>query len=334
MSSSATSARDPQARLGGVRAVTNSWHSAIASSPRLSKAYLRAVSALCRHVLPEYLTARVENLVAHPSVRWPVLDLAPRSVVVGERTRVRLVPHLGEFCQSALFRRRMTYEREVFVWLEQAAQRYDAAIEIGANVGIYSVLFDALIKARPGARLRKVFCFEPSLEAFVRLIENLRVNGASHVVPYRAAVGDARGFRTFFEPRGHLTNGSFVEGFARQFSDKVAKSIVAVHHADDLGPLFEGHRKVLLKIDVEGYEPQLLGALELLIEQFRPDILLEVLPGSAEPLNGIVTLSHYEKSLITTGGLRRETALRAEERYRDWLLTAPEAPAMNEPISA
>jgi FkbM family methyltransferase len=277
-------------------------------------------------VLPEYVAVRIENLVAHPSVRWPVLDLAPRSVVVGERTRVRLVPHLGEFCQSALFRRRMVYEREVFVWLEKAVERYDAVIEIGANVGIYSVFLDALIKARPGARLRNVFCFEPSHDAFMRLIENLRVNRTSHVVPYRAAVGDTRGFRTFFEPRDHLTNGSLIESFARQFSDKVAKSIVAIHHADDLAPLFEGYRKVLLKIDVEGYEPQLLGALALLIERRRPDMLLEVLPGSAEPLNRIAALAHYEKSLITSDGLRLEAALRADELHRDWLLTAPGAP--------
>jgi FkbM family methyltransferase len=220
----------------------------------------------------------------------------------------------------------MAYEREVFAWLEQATERYDAVIEIGANVGIYSVFLDALIKARPGARLRKVFCFEPSLDAFMRLIENLRANRAAHVVPYRAAVGDARGFRTFFEPRDHLTNGSFVESFARQYSDQVAKSIVAIHHADDLAPLFEGHRKVLLKIDVEGYEPQLLASFERLIEWRRPDILLEVLPRNAEALNGIATLGHYEKSLMTSDGLRREATLRADERHRDWLLTAPEAP--------
>lgn len=156
------------------------------------------------------------NLLGSRGINWPQIAFRPRSVVVGARTKIVLTPHVGEFDWAALFSKRLDYERSVFCWLEQNAnERYDIVIEIGANVGIYSVFFDTLISSRPGSRLRKVIVFEPSLEPYTRLVENLKANKATFVLPFRAAVADATGFRTFYEPKDHLTNGSFVERFAR-----------------------------------------------------------------------------------------------------------------------
>ena len=87
-------------------------------------------------------------------------------------------------------------------------ERYDALIEIGANVGVYSVFFDALIKANPDSRLKTVIAFEPALEPYTRLLENLKANRAAFVLPFRAAMADATGFRTFYEPEDNLTNSS------------------------------------------------------------------------------------------------------------------------------
>jgi len=58
-------------------------------------------------------------------------------VVVGARTKIRLVPHLGEFDEAALWSRRLGYEDAAFLWLESnTADRYDIIVEIGANVGV------------------------------------------------------------------------------------------------------------------------------------------------------------------------------------------------------
>ncbi len=314
-------------RLQGVRRVARASQSALATSPALSKAYITGVSALCRHALGPYVRQRVENLVARTGVAWPPLRFAPRSVVLGRKTRVRLTPHLGEFCQAALFSQTLGYENAVFAWLErEAAARYDAVIEIGANVGVYSVFFDALMKAAPGARLQRAICFEPALEPFARLLQNLQANQAARVLPFRAAIAESAGFRTFYEPEGHLTNGSLLQGFAQQFAEPIAQSVVATFAPQDLSFFFERHRKILLKIDVEGFEPQLVAAFAATIERHRPDILIEVLEGTVAALNAVESLRGYRKRIVTPEGLRQEDALRADARHRDWLLEWPDGP--------
>src|SRR5439155_8628652 len=114
-------------------------HSVIAKYPRLAYIYILIVSTISRNVLGPHLSPRVRNLLVGHGVEWPQLTLPPRHTTVGARTEILLIPHLGEFDQEVLFYKRLPYESSVFCWLEQhAADSYDAVIEIGANVGVYS----------------------------------------------------------------------------------------------------------------------------------------------------------------------------------------------------
>ena len=138
------------------------------------------------------------------------MSFSAREVIVGSATKINLVPHLGEFDEAGLFAKQLGYEDASFKWLDaNAPDSYDLIIEIGANVGVFTVFFDAL--ARRGSRLRRVIAFEPSREAYGRLLSNLRANGTTMVVPFNAAVGVSSGFQMFYEPEGHLTNGSFLK---------------------------------------------------------------------------------------------------------------------------
>jgi len=242
--------------------------------------------------------------------------------IVGSATKINLVPHLGEFDEAALFAKQLGYEDASFKWLDaNAPDNYDLIIEIGANVGVFTVFFDAL--ARRGSRLRRVIAFEPSREAYGRLLSNLRANGATVVMPFNAAVGVSSGFRTFYEPEGHLTNGSFLREFSEIFSKTVRSTSVLTVGAMELAFFIASARKALIKIDVEGFEPQLIDAMSELIETYRPDLLIEVLPGTPESLEMIDVLAGYIYHLVTADGLKDSAKLYASETDRDWLLTWP-----------
>lgn len=248
---------------------------------------------------------------------FPALSATP-----GKAISVKLIPHMGEFDQAILFSQRLGYEPEVFSWLESAAaSRYDAVIEIGANVGAYSIFFDGLINASAGCRLQKIVAFEPSLEAYSRLLDNLRANSAQHVIPIRAAVASAPGFVEFFEPHGHLTNGSLDRDFANIFSDRLGCDVVFGHGPLDIEYFLNRCAKVLIKIDVEGYEPELLLSLGELTLKHRPDFIVEVLTQTVERLNGIDWLGEYDLFLIGKDGPAPKPEFFASEQYRDWLLT-------------
>jgi FkbM family methyltransferase len=201
-----------------------------------------------------------------------------------------------------------------------AAGDYDLVIEIGANVGVYSVFFDALIKKHPDSRLKRIIAFEPAYEPFRRLLENIAVNKADLVTPFRAGIGDTSGFEAFFEPRGHLTNGSFNREFARIFTNEIDESVVLTCRAEELAYFFRDDPRVLLKIDVEGYEPTLIMAMQGVIGKYHPDLLIEVLPGTAGVLNDAEFLLGYERFLITPAGLEGREDVVADARHRDWLL--------------
>jgi FkbM family methyltransferase len=266
------------------------------------------------------------------------MQFGAKIVTVGNNTKISLIPHLGEFDEAALFTKTLDYETPVFEWLAaNAPTKYDLIIEIGANVGIYTVFLDSLTKL-PGSKLAKIIAFEPSPEAFRRLLENLDVNKAQHVLAVQAAIAPKSGVETFFEPAGHLTNGSFVREFAALFSKSITETEVVAIGVGELEKYLDDARKALIKIDVEGFEPVLVGSLGSAIEKYHPDLLIEVFDATAEQLEQMSTLRRYRKFLITSDGLLESQHLFACSRFRDWLLfselTIPARLAISDTLSA
>lgn len=310
----AASAEHPASTMYGV--VKRSADILHAGAPRIvARAYIRALSFLSRR-LP-LLADRIQSSVCRHACRY----LSSRSRCLSPKIpRFSLHPHLGEFDQAALFKRRLGYETPVFDWLvDHARMNYDIIVEIGANIGVYTVFFDALIKKLPKPRLKKIIAFGPSQEPFRRLLENLRANNAEHVVALQAAVGPVSGPQPFFEPEGHLTNGLFVREFAALFSSCITETPVVVVGAAELEEFLRDAGKALIKIDVEGFEPVLVIALAGLIARYRPDLIIEVLADTVE-LQRIPMVQGCPKYLFTSHGLEESDRLFANPHYRDWLL--------------
>jgi len=134
------------------------------------------------------------------------------------------------------------------------------AVDVGANIGVTALIMGAYAGA--GAR---VIAVEPGPQSFALLQKNLALNEASTVSAVRCAVSDAPGQVTFCENSayGHLAPGA--EGL--QVEVRTLDQIV-----EDLGLT----RLDLLKIDTEGFEPQVLEGAKATLERLRPVIYLEL----------------------------------------------------------
>ncbi len=270
----------------------------------------RCYLAVCRAVAGRLSKLRRQQLLnSLATVRWPEAAMPPQSVLVGGETVLRMHPHNGEFDFAAVLGGRLEYEREVFAFLDARMHEYDVILEIGANVGVFTLYFGKQL-AKHGGR---VYAFEPSSRAFSRLVLNLQANDFSNIFPFNAAVGARTAFDQFHEPEGCLTNGSLIAGFAAQFSSSVSSVPVLVIDGALLKALTEASRRVLVKIDVEGYEASLVRALAPLIAAKQPDILLEVLPEFEAEIGDAVAFAApgYELHAITAEGLSRQTSLKA-----------------------
>jgi FkbM family methyltransferase len=298
------------------------WHCLVARAEIATRLYISTIATFARLSPSHRIRGSAEWAITGQNVPWKPVTFAPRTVVLGSSTKIKLIPHLGEFDQAALFGRHIPYEAPVFAWLERnAVDRYDAVIEIGANVGIYSLFFDTLIKSRTACRLRRVYAFEPSRKAYGRLLANLAANDAQSVEPFALAISDETGFALFYEPEGHLTNGSLSKEFAEKCSDTVRDSVVATLSGSALGPLFAPHERILLKVDAEGAEAPILAAMAPVLKRYRPDLLIEVLQGVDRQLEALDCLAGYERFRLSASGPLRERAMFADPVDRDWLLT-------------
>jgi FkbM family methyltransferase len=120
------------------------------------------------------------------------------------------------------------------------------ALDVGANVGAYALLFGAWVG--PGGR---VYAFEPSPGAYDGLRRHVALNGLADVVrPVRAAVSDVEG-------RAALA-GADQQGTSRLAQpDKGATEMVETMTIDGFCAR-EGIVPTLIKIDVEGWELEAL----------------------------------------------------------------------------
>jgi FkbM family methyltransferase len=176
-------------------------------------------------------------------------------------------------------------------------------------------------------RLR-VISLEPSGEAFGRLKDNLRLNqrmlGDGRVAALNCAMSDKAGVQRFYEPVGHLSNGSFDREFASRFSESVKETSVVCVGPAELRELV-GHdpARVLIKLDCEGAEPMILAGLDGLLRDWQADLLVDITDATAAAMNEMAVLTElYEKFQITSYGLRRLDRFEGSAAFRDWFLQA------------
>lgn len=298
----------------------NALHAQLARHPALAQRWFSTLSLL-RHAPPGGYKQRIINSVA--ATHWPALTLKAQRVVLGASTEVWMRPHPGEQDFSVLLDRRLDYERPIFDWLERELGGYDTVVEVGANVGVFTV-FMAAYKRDKGLGRPRIVSFEPSREAYARLLDNLALN-ASECEVYNCAVSDRGGVAELFEPQGHLTNGSLDSGFARLFSSEVRSSRVLTISGTELGAIVPFAGRTLLKIDVEGAEPLVLRGLRDWITTVQPDLILEVLPGFDQALREQDYLAPlgYRFQRFEDGGPVDVAPYAASPHHRDHLFLAP-----------
>ncbi len=135
------------------------------------------------------------------------------------------------------------------VW-ERRLVRGDLFLDVGANVGTYSVLCAAL-----GA---EVIAFEPAPDTAHLLRENVALNGFSIEV-IQAAAGSERGETAFTRGRDAVNR-----------RDPLGEATVPVVTLDSV----VGARRVAgIKVDVEGFELDVLQGLKVALEERRVDLL-------------------------------------------------------------
>jgi len=166
------------------------------------------------------------------------------------------------------------YERDIseFIAKNIKFKSNDIALDIGANIGWYSMLLNKLMPDTG-----RIFAFEPDPFNFSLLSENILLNQANNVCAINKAVSDKREFKTLYLYSNRnlgrhslldINKGSGIRIETVQLDEFLQENNI------DLS------RVKFVKIDIEGYEffalsggEKVLNYVECLICEFMPDTI-------------------------------------------------------------
>ena len=266
------------------------------------------------------LRSRLETLLLERVLRRPF--------VFEDARGLRYVLYPGENA-AAYLDNRGNYEIAETRFCERLLQPGDVAVDVGANIGLYTLLFSSLVGAAG-----QVHSFEPAPENVRRLRVNLLLNEANNVEVRQAAVFSRPGSLTLnlFDPRLGAWHSLGRPELPNPFEP--GETIAPTGTVEVEAITLDGYAAAagveeiaLLKIDVEGAEPDVIaGATGLLERKAVRAILFEVsLPQAeslghdpSEPFAQLAQLG-YTSRRIESDGRPGAEAERADERYANYV---------------
>lgn len=187
-------------------------------------------------------------------------------------------------------------EQGTMEWIESEVRPDDVFLDIGANIGIYTIA--SALRIGPAG---KVYAFEPHKVNAVSLLRNVQANGlGSRVEVFSCALSDSEGMLDFnyaslssastASQLGHRRIPGSSQEFAPVASEKVYSTSV-----DNLISRRSLRPPTLVKIDVDGNEIAILRGMKgLLADGQRPRaVQVELNVGEQANITSLMEASGY-----------------------------------------
>lgn len=154
------------------------------------------------------------------------------------------------------------HEFEELCFVTHFLNEKDTFVDVGANVGIFAVLASGVVRA-------KTIAIEPIPETHMKLCENVRLNRLEELVnPMNVGAGDVG-------CTARMTSALDTENHALSAGNNGSASVDVPQHT--LDELLDGVRPRVIKVDVEGYEGQVIkGGREILSQDSLSAVMVEL----------------------------------------------------------
>ncbi|MEC3997223.1 FkbM family methyltransferase [Actinacidiphila sp. DG2A-62] len=174
------------------------------------------------------------------------------------------------------------WEPRMTQWLRNRLAPGDTFIDVGANIGYFSVLASQLVGPRG-----RVAAIEASEAFTARLAQNARLNRCRNIRTVHTAVSDKQQTLTFIlASSANMGANSIVpyDGPAESTFDIEAYPLPEILDADEIATAR------VIKVDVEGAEGSVVRGMAPMLGRLRPDaeITVEVTPERMEQLGDSV----------------------------------------------
>jgi FkbM family methyltransferase len=233
--------------------------SVVFGAPRLERAKLRLLRLVAHQRWLRFgVRDRLLRGAAHPQ------RLAPRDFET-EFFGLRYHGSLG-YNLDRLVYFYGAYEREELLFLRAwlAGRPGAVCLDVGASVGQHTLFFATCSD--------RVHAFEPYEPLRRKLEARVAANRLAHVVVHPVGLGECTEPLVYHANRLNPGAGSFVAGHD---GDNEPVQVLQVVRGDEYLASLGLERLDLVKVDVEGFEGQVLAGLAGMLERFRPAVMME-----------------------------------------------------------
>ena len=179
--------------------------------------------------------------------------------ISNKKTKIYLPNFEKDFIQNMIYKKEEFFEYELLKYAKKSLIKKNAVIlDIGANIGNHTLFFAKECQAS------KVYSFEPIIDAYKILTQNIEINNLKNVELINFAVGAEEGYADIIKKFKDNLGGTQLNTSNRQTSIKIIT-------IDSLNL-----QKVdFIKIDTEFFEKQVLDGAIQTIERTKPNIWIE-----------------------------------------------------------
>lgn len=184
-------------------------------------------------------------------------------------------------CDHDLIQMEIARDNDYFAWealykLKKYVQEGASILDIGANIGNHTVFF------AKECRASKIYSFEPQKDVFELLKENIRLNRLEDVcTPYNLALGKASGNASIAVYDANNCGGTSLT--MSGVGDIPVSSLDSMRFSDI----------DLIKIDVEGFEYDVLEGSKETLERENPLIFIELWEDNFVRVNHLLNTYGY-----------------------------------------
>jgi FkbM family methyltransferase len=204
---------------------------------------------------------------------------------------IRLFINIKDPIDKIIFYKNEYEERQIkFLsdWIKK--NKPNIFIDIGANFGVYSLRISKLFQ------MLKVIAFEPVLTTFNKLKMNIKINNlGKKIKTYNAGLSNSNGLKKMIalKRRNYIQSGGFSFNVPRE---KLNDENVIQYHKSMKGDgvLKFKKKKIVIKIDVEGYENKVLLGIKNLLKNNKILLQIEIFNNNFKKINKLLLKQNFK----------------------------------------
>jgi FkbM family methyltransferase len=163
-------------------------------------------------------------------------------------------------------------------------------IDVGANFGIYSLRISKIFKTL------RIIAFEPVLTTFNKLIMNIKINNLEKKIKsFNVGLSNTNGLKRMvaLKRRDYVQSGGFSFNIPK---GKVSNEIITQYHKSIIGDkiLKFKKKKIVIKIDVEGYENKVLLGIKNLLKNNKILLQIEIFNNNFKKINKLLLKYNFK----------------------------------------